>query len=177
MHRLPIQRLVILGVLGTAALLVAAVHGSEPAPLEASTAASCAAVTPQSLQLLQRSIERALRAAEADARANGETGAYAVAATNSRDLLARSRDRIRDAIDFLQSNSPGSTTYAEGGKVKEYVRSTFGWLSQAGHWAVISAAYHRSTDARDAFEGSITALGEAQRVYGDSGRCFMSNYL
>lgn len=137
----------------------------------------CAEISPRSLDRLQRSIQRALRSAEADARAHGETGAYAVAATNSRDLLARSESRIADAIEFLRGSSPSVTTYAEGGKVKEYVRSTFEWVSQAGHWALISAAYHKSPDARDAFEGAVIALGEAQQAFGESGRCYMSGYL
>lgn len=146
-------------------------------PLGAAPANPCTDVTAQSVQRLQRSIQRALRTAEADTRANGQTGSYAVAATNSRDLLARSDKRIGEAITLLKTSSPGSTTYAEGGQVKEYVRNTFEWLSQAGHWALISAAYHRSPDARETFEGSVVALGEAQRVFGESGRCFMAAYL
>ena len=176
MNRPSARQLMTLGATGAAALLLSAPSGPAPAPLEA-RASSCATVTPQSLQTFERSIERALRSAESDARANGASGAYAVAATNSRDLLVRSRNRIQDAVTFLQSSSPGSTTYAEAGQVKEYVRSTFEWLSQAGHWALVSAAYHRSTDARNTFEGSLGALGEAQRVYGDSGRCYISGWL
>ena len=34
---------------------------------------------------------------------------------------------------------PRVTSYAEGGQIKEYLRPTFEWMSQAGHWATISA--------------------------------------
>lgn len=177
MNRPSPRQLGILGVMGAATLLFSAPPDPAPASLEAHTADACATVTPRSLQTFQRSIERALRSAESDARANGATGAYSVAATNSRDLLVQSRNRIQEALSFLQSSSPGSTTFAEGYQVKEYARSTFEWLSRAGHWAVISAVYHNSTDARDAFEGTLGALGEAQRVYGDSSRCYISGWL
>lgn len=138
---------------------------------------NCATVTPGSLTAYARTIERALKSAQKDARANGSGGEYAVAATNARDLLQRSMERVEEGAERLQGADPRTTTYAEGGMVKEYVRSTLEWMPQAGHWALISAIYHKSVDARDAFEGTVTAMAEGQRLFAESGRCYLSGYL
>lgn len=137
----------------------------------------CDSVTPAALSSYARAIERALKSAQKDARANGTDGSYAVAATNARDLLDRAKTRIEDGADKLRASDPRVTTYAEGGMIKEHVRNSLDWMSQAGHWSLISAIYHESTDARDAFEGTITALAEGQTLFAESGRCYMSGYL
>ena len=150
---------------------------SPPEPASATTVVDCGAVTPASLTAYARTIERALKSAQKDARANGSGGQYAVAATNARDLLQRSMERVEDGADKLQGSDPRTTTYAEGGMVKEHVRSTLEWMPQAAHWALISAIYHESTDARDAFEGTVSAMAEGQRLFAESGRCYLSGYL
>ena len=148
-----------------------------PAVADAATASSCEAITPESMASYARVIERALKSAQKDVRANGTSGAYAVAATNSRDLLNRAMDRVNDGAEKLRSADPRTTTYAEGGMIKEHIRSTLEWMPQAGHWALVSAIYHKSTDARDAFEGTISALEEGNRLYAESGRCYLTGYL
>lgn len=137
----------------------------------------CQSITPGSMTSWARTIEQALRSAEKDARANGENGAYAVAATNARNLLDRAQKRAADGAAQLQAADPRVTTYAEGGMIKENVRISLDWMTQAGHWALVSAIYHKSTDARAAFEGTITALAEGQRLFAESGRCYVNGYL
>lgn len=137
----------------------------------------CDSVTPAALNAYAGTIERALKSAQKDARANGTDGSYAVAATNARDLLKRAQARIEDGADKLRATDPRVTTYAEGGMIKEHVRNSLDWMSEAGHWALISAIYHESTDARDAFEGTIEALADGQTLFAESGRCYMSGYL
>jgi hypothetical protein len=124
-----------------------------------------------------RSIDIALRSAEADVRANGTGSAYPDAPGKSRDVLARARNRIDEGVTLLESNSPQTTNYAEAGKIKEYTRNSLDWMTLAGHWALISATWNRSTDARDAFEGIVGAIGEGQHLFAESGRCFMANFL
>jgi len=152
--------------------------GGDPPPvLPAADLDACSAITPRTVDAWAATIGRALRSATSDARANGQNGAYAVAARNSRDLLDRAKQRVDDGAAKLRASDPRVTTYSEGGTIKEHVRTSMDLLTQAGHWALVSAAYHKSTDARDAFEGTMTALGEGQRLYLESGRCFLSNYF
>lgn len=145
--------------------------------LAASGDRGCESVTPAALQSLAGSIDRALRTARKDATANGTNGEYAVAARNARDLLDRSKQRIEDGKRKLEASDPRVTTFAEGGTIKEHVRSSLDWMSEAGHWALISAAYHKSTDARDTFERTVDALAGGQKLFAESGRCYMSGYL
>ncbi len=175
MTRGPRPTLAAHGWTGSLAVLLLLV--STPAAAQAPLASACAAVTPQSVTAQVRLLEQALGPARRDATKNGASGSYAVAARNARDLLQRSADRMKEAVAKLQVADPAVTTYAEGGEIKEMTRYTFEWISQGGHWALISAAYHRSTDARDAFEGAITALENANRLYAAAGRCFMSGFL
>lgn len=160
-------------------LLAASLWKPEPRGelLAAPAADACTSITPASMTAYARTIEQALKYAQKDARANGETGAYAVAAVNSRDLLDRSRKRIEEGAARLQGADPRVTTYAEAGMVKENFRSTLEWMPQAAHWALVSAIYHKSTDARAAFEGTVTALAEGQRLFAESGRCYVGGYL
>lgn len=171
-----------IAIVGAGAVTAALAAGPGPSlegtvPSAAAPEDACSATTAVALSRLQDMIGESLRLAEADVRANGTDGKYAVAATNNRDLLVRSRDRVQTAKSFLQSNSPASTSYAESGKVKEYLRTTIPWLATAAHWATVSASWHRSSDARMSFDRTVAALGEAQKQFGESGRCFMSNYF
>jgi hypothetical protein len=65
------------------------------------------------------------------------------------------------------------TTAAEAGTTKEHVRSILNTVPQAAHWSMISEIYHKSPDARKAFEGSIAVLGQGNLLYAESGRCYM----
>ena len=173
------RKLMLLVPVLAAAMLIlsSALANDDDRALLAGDIRGCDSVTPSTLDSYARTIERALKSAQKDARANGTTGSYAVAATNARDLLNRAKTRIDDGADKLRASDPRVTTYAEGGMIKEHVRNSLDWMSEAGHWALISAIYHKSTDARDAFEGTVTALADGQRLFAESGRCYMSGYL
>jgi hypothetical protein len=158
-----------LGVGGAAVVLGA--MGMRPSA-DPAVGNSCAAISPQSLGAYGKTIDAALRWAEADAAKHGSTGAYAVAARNSRDQLKRARDRAAAAAADLRSD-PSVTTPAEAGTVKEHVRFILELVPQAAHWAIISEIYHKSTDARRAFEGSVTVLVEGNQVFAESARCYM----
>lgn len=138
---------------------------------------SCKSVTPRAMQEYAHIIEEGLTPADKDVRANGTDGEYAVAATNSYNLLDRAMKRILAGKSRLERSDPRVTTSAEGGMVKEHVRQSLDLLSEAGHWALISAIYHTSTHARDTFEMTIDALIEGQELFAESGRCYMSGHL
>ena len=157
----------------SASLIVAAVLVAVRAPAGEAALDSCAAISPRSLEAYGRTISGAYKWASADASKNGTSGAYAVAATNSRDLLKRARDRTNAAIADLKKSDPSVTTAAEAGTVKEHIRSILEVVPQAAHWSIISEIYHKSSDARKAFEGSIKVLDQGNHLYAESGRCYM----
>ncbi len=158
-------------------LAVAVLTGEAPADtgeVPANIADPCKAVTPRSLDAYAKVIDQALRSATADASKNGSTGKDAVAATNSRDLLKRAHDRATKAAADLRKFSPSVTTAAEAGTVKEHLRYALEVLPQAAHWSIISEIYHDSPAARQAFEGSVTAIAKGNQLFGESGRCYMN---
>lgn len=144
------------------------------------TADPCASLNASTLGSYRSLIGRALASARADARANGTNGKYAVAATNTRDLLQRSYDRATQMVKFNQTQgnrNPNSTTYVEAGNFKAYLQSILNWLPDAAHWATISAAYHRSQQAMAAFDGTVDAIQRGGQLIGDAGRCFTAPYM
>jgi hypothetical protein len=143
------------------------------APAESPTLNPCAAVTPRTLDSYARSIEEALKWASADAAKNGRSGQHAAAATNSRDLLQHSLDQIKTASSALSQSSPSVTSPAEAHMMKEYVRNTLERIPAAAHWSTVSEIYHKSTDARKAFDGSVVALEQGTRLFAEAGRCYM----
>lgn len=137
----------------------------------------CGTFSQSALASYRGIIDRALVAAKADARANRANGAYAVAATNARDLLQRSYDRATEMINFSRRSDPGTTTYAEAGTYKAYLQSILKWLPDAAHWATISAAYHKSQRAVDAFDGASRAITRGGQLMIDAGHCDTAPYL
>jgi len=164
-----------LAVLPLAYLVGAAGAPAHPTPAAADP---CASLNASTLGDYRNQIRKALSAATADARANGRTGRYAVAATNARDLLQRSYDRANEMVNFNQKMpSPNSTTYVEAGKFKAYLQSILKWLPDAAHWATISASYHRSQEALEAFNRSTDAIERGSQLMRAAGRCFVAPYL
>ncbi|MEZ4588180.1 MAG: hypothetical protein R2909_17520 [Gemmatimonadales bacterium] len=137
----------------------------------------CATFTQAALNGYRSQLGQALQAAQADARANGSNGRYKVAATNARDLLQRSYDRAGEMLQFSQRSDPGTTTYVEAGNYKAYLQSILKWLPDAAHWATISAVYHRSQSALDAFDRSTAAITRGAQMMADAGRCYAAPYL
>ncbi len=146
-------------------------------PIPRPTADACTSVAWPALSAYRTMIATALTAARADAQANGTTGAYAVAATNARDLLQRSYDRATAMVNFLPSRSSSPPTYAQAGTIKVYLQTILKWLPDAAHWATISAAYHRSSAAMKAFDGATAAMEQGSRLMGEAGRCYTAPYL
>lgn len=134
----------------------------------------CTAISPRALTGYAQVIAAAHRWAVADASANGVSGRYAVAATNSRDQLKRAYDRSQAAIADLQNSSPSVTSAAEAGTIKEHLRYILELIPQAAHWAIISEIYHDSANARKAFEGSVEVLQRGSTLFAESSRCYMN---
>ena len=154
-----------------------ALDGAPPSPdLDAETAVNCRAVSTRAMNSLQSSLRSAYSAAQADAATNGSTGKYAVAATNSRDLIKRALDRSVRMIADHNKLDPRTTTYAEAGTAKEHTRAIIEVLPQAAHWAAISNIYHKSTDARRAFDLAATALEQGRQLFVDASRCYMDGF-
>lgn len=160
-------------LLMAAGIVVAVGLAADSVPAESPTLDPCTAITPKALDAYSRQISAALKWASADAKKNGTSGSYAVAATNSRNLLQRALDRSKRASEDLSKSNPSVTTAAEAGQTKEHVRNILETVPQAAHWAIISEIYHKSPDARKAFEGSIVVLEQGNRLYAESGRCYM----
>jgi hypothetical protein len=73
-----------------------ALNGSRPSPDPGvETAVNCRAVNTRAIDAIRTTLRSAYSAASADASQNGSTGQYAVAATNSRDLIKRGSRRRR----------------------------------------------------------------------------------
>ena len=134
---------------------------------------SCSAITPRSLDAYGKTISAAHRSASADASKNGTSGQYAVAATNSRDLLKRAQGRASSAADDLRRSTASVTTAAEAGTAKEHLRYILEIVPQAAHWSMISEIYHDSPEAWKAFEGSVRVLEEGNVLFAEAGRCYM----
>jgi hypothetical protein len=141
---------------------------------------ACQSLNGSSLGGYRNLIGKALAAARADAQANGIQGRYAVAATNTRDLLHRSYDRATEMVDFRRNQgdrNPNTTNYVEGGNYKAYLHTIPKLLPDAAHWATISASYHRSQQAMEAFNVTLDALEQGGRLIGEAGLCFTAPYL
>lgn len=137
---------------------------------------NCRAVSTRTMQRLQGTLRDAHSAAGTDAARNGSNGAYAVAATNSRDLIKRALDRSARMISDHNSSDPNTTTAAEAGTAKEHTRAIIEVLPQAAHWAAISNIYHKSPDARRAFDGAAAALQQGQALFVDASNCYMDGW-
>ncbi len=139
-------------------------------------AVNCRAVSTRALDGLRTTLRSAHSAASADASKNGSTGQYAVAATNSRDLIKRALDRSDRMMADHNASDPRTTTYAEGGTVKEHTRAIIEVLPEAAHWAIVSNIYHNSTDARRAFDLAATALDQGREIFIDASNCYMDGF-
>lgn len=140
----------------------------------------CESLTPAALQQVIDVIAQSHTKAESDVAANGENGAYAVAAHHNLVYLKEAHGKMTALQSFLQSeglDSPYVTNASAAYNVHGYVREVVGPLHHARHWATISAAYHKSTDARDSYELTSQALNLAEALGAQAGRCYMNAYL
>jgi hypothetical protein len=170
----------VLAVLSLCCLFGTAMVASSRVMARGAAADPCASLNAGSINGYRDLIQQALSAASSDARANGTRGTYAVAATNSRDLLQRAFDRAQQMVTFNNTQvnkDPNSTTYVEAGNIKAYLQTILKWLPDAAHWATISAAYHRSQYAITAFKLTIEAMTKGSDLMGAAGLCFTAPYM
>ena len=141
----------------------------------------CAALTPGAFTDVIAAIDRSRAAADNDVAANGSSGAYASAARDNVAKLMEARDRIvalQTALgEHLRSphltNATSAYTIHEPKRTPEVVAS----LYSARHWASVSAANHRSDDARKSFELTTQAIALVEALGANGGRCYMSGYF
>jgi hypothetical protein len=140
----------------------------------------CASLMPEALQQLIDKVAESVAKAESDADANGTTGAYAAAAVYNRDNLAE----VQRNLLFLQSwltelelDAPFGTTVAASYGIYASVREDVYLLHHARFWAAISVVYHKSPDAFDSYSLTSEALGLAEALGEQAGRCYMSGYF
>ena len=164
-------RVAAVAVAGAMGLVVTAAAPPHATPSDADV--NCRAVTTRDMERLRADLRTAHDAADADHRANGSSGAYAIAATNSRDLIQRAIDQADAMIAKHRGSDPRTVTPAEGGTFKEHTRAIIEVLPEAAHWAMVSEIYHDSQPARAAFEGAVAALARGQEIFVNAGRCYM----
>jgi hypothetical protein len=140
----------------------------------------CASLTPEALQQVIDKVAESLAKAESDVSANGTTGIYAIAAVYNRDYLAE----VHRSLLFLQSwlknlglDTPFVTNASAAYNIHGYVREDVYLLHHARHWATISVVYHKSSDAFDSYSLTSEALGLAEALGEQAGRCYMSGYF
>jgi hypothetical protein len=165
-----------------AAFILAAILPPPPSPVTsppgAVEAGACAALTPAALQLVIDKLAASLTKADSDVAANGTTGRYAAAAVYNRDYLAK----VHGDLLFLQSwlaglgvDTPFVTNASAAYNIHGYVREAVYPLHHARHWATISVVYHSSRDAYDSYGLTSEALGLADALGEQAGRCYMSS--
>lgn len=114
---------------------------------------------------------------DADVAAFGVTGAYAAApalARDSIDTALAELDREEAHMDSYQARNAVfySLAYSIGLTMQVIVEQ----LQYSAHWASISVVYHRSADARRAFELSVATIELANDVHARATRCYMNAY-
>jgi hypothetical protein len=140
---------------------------------------SCAALTPAAIDDIITTLHTSLAHAEADATANGTTGAYAVAAVYNRDGVKAAHEQFVTLQTWLNEQglaapyvSNTSAAYSVHGTVREAVSQ----LHHARHWATISVVYHGSADAHASMEVTSTALERIDTLGANAARCYIEAY-
>lgn len=161
----------------SAILLILSCGASSTAWAQAAIGQNCDAITPAIIDAYANQINGVVQLAERDVATNGSNGEYAVAATYSRNYAQNALGFAQDAARFLRSATPAVTNYAEASTVKDSLRSVLETMPRAAHWAIVSAVYHDSDDARQAFEGSMDVIHRGHELFAEASRCYMAPYL
>ena len=147
------------------------------------TGNECSDVHVSAFESLAEKINDAIAPAEIDVADHGETGAYASASNANLDYLNRALEKVYNIVNFLNSNNPAVTTYAEAGMVETNIRDAMNFLQYGSYWASISAVYHEAglgyegSDAYQSFEASAKAMDTAHVLRAKARRCYMDAYL
>lgn len=172
--------------------LAAGTPPSIPLPVKSKTKAApgsaapnpCAALTSAAIEAVISEIKRSLGLAESDKTKN-ENNTYGTAATYNVDTLSDARDRMEVLLAWLYgadvlgipNNPPSYVSNATGAyNVHGYVRETVTLLHLARHWALVSATWHGSLDAKNSYEATTDALNLIEPLGAEAGRCFMQSF-
>jgi hypothetical protein len=138
------------------------------------------------MQAVIDKIKDSLTKAMSDKTTNGTTGAFASAARDNVTYLTEARDKMETLLAWLYTvgalGSPPGTppTYVSNisaaYNIHGYVRETIMSLHYARHWAMISAVYHQSADARESYESTTEALDLIEPLGAQAGRCYMEAF-
>ena len=122
------------------------------------TGNECSDVHVPAFESLAEQINLAIASAELDVADHGVSGGYASASNANLDYLNRALEKVYNITNFLNSNKPAVTSYAEAGMVETNIRDAMIFLQTGSYWASISAVYHDAklglagSDAYQAFE-------------------------
>lgn len=120
--------------------------------------------------------------ARADQQQFGETGTYAVATLYHVMYLDQARDQLADIREWLRDHGAAGETFRQHGAMHPtltpyqlctHLREMAAALQYARHWAMVSAAYHHSGAAGEAFEHITRALQKVEGLNERAGRAFL----
>ncbi len=146
---------------------------NEAARLAAYTGSECSALTPSAVHDLQDLIEEAYDHAEADSAAHSVTGSYPASAALGFQYIGDARDEL-DAMVVRMDAWPSTTpTRSAAWQMGQHLKRVIDDLTLASHWGSVSTAWHDSSDARQAVEGSFSAIEEANALRAVALRCYL----
>ncbi len=129
------------------------------------------------LDAISAALEAAGACARADQQQYGEHGAYAVATMYHALYLDQARDHLADWNAWLdehaRAESPARISLAPY-QLHTSLREMVMALHYARHWAMLSAAYHHSRAAAEAFENITRAIQQIEQLSQDAGRAFLA---
>jgi hypothetical protein len=158
--------------------LLAGCLGLAGTPAKAAPPDDCATLNAASLNVpLLATLKDGVAAAEADFAAHGVNGDYAIAAKYSRDYLVAARKKVQDLQDWLTEYELDGSNASAAANINGYLRAAIGSLQEAEWWSLVSASYHRSADAANAFERSTDATDLANAIARRAGRCYLGQYM
>jgi hypothetical protein len=137
----------------------------------------CSSLTSTRIQGVISAIGESRTKAEADAAANGTTGAYASAARDNLAILTQAQTTMSNLLTWLHLHysAPYSSSNAAY-NIYGYVRDTVASLHFARHWAAISVLYHRSIPARASVDATTAAINLAESLGSDATVCYLRGY-
>ena len=114
--------------------------------------------------------------ARADQQAHGEHGAYAVATLYHALYLDQARDHLTELQEWLTERArlePPLNSTLVAYQLHTYLREMVLALHYARHWAMLSASYHHSRAAADAYERITQTIQRAEGLGEQAGRAFL----
>ncbi|HYW18412.1 MAG TPA: hypothetical protein VE956_03695 [Nodularia sp. (in: cyanobacteria)] len=169
-----------LTILASSAILLPPLPADATSVRVLAKADPCESLTPKALQQVIDKVAESLAKAESDVIANGTTGKYATSAILNRDYLVEARQKLLEFQSFLKKegiDQPFVTNASGAYNFQGSVGVAVSQLFSAQHWAMISVANHKSSDAFDSFNLSAKAIDLAVALGAPAGRCYMRSYF